>query len=223
MKILLMEDNPRVMETLVDYLELEGMETDCAYNGGEALARLREERFDVIVADIMMPGLDGISAVRRMREELHCTAPIIFLTARDSLEDKTDAFNAGGDDYLIKPFAMEELLLRIRALGRRGPLPDQQHLSAGVLDYDLEADVLRCAGQPLKLTPVQKQIMRILIQRAPAVVRRAEIEAAVWGDEIPPRDALRTHIYAIRTALAQAGQQNLLLTLHGQGYRLVID
>lgn len=221
MRILLMEDDANVMETLVDYLALAGLEVDCAYNGKQALTRLAEARFDVVVADIMMPGLDGITAVKQMRKQRLTSAPVIFLTARDALEDKTAAFDAGGDDYLVKPFALKELLLRIRALGRRGRLADAETLQVGPLTYRIESEEVSCHADVLRLTPLQKKILFLLMQRAPAVVPREDVESALWPGEDPPRDALRSHVYALRTALNKAGAGAILQTLHGKGYRLV--
>ncbi|MDO6459132.1 response regulator transcription factor [Granulosicoccaceae sp. 1_MG-2023] len=223
MRVLLIEDDPGVMETLVDYLELSGLQPDCAYNGKQALERLREERFDVIVADIMMPGPDGISTVRQIREQQLSSAPVIFLTARDSLQDKTAAFGAGGDDYLVKPFALEELLLRIQALGRRGVLAANTTLQVGGLRYSSATDALDFDGTTLQLTSLQARILRLLMQRAPAPVTREELESDLWPNDEPPRDALRSHIYAIRKTLSAAGAGEMLLTLHGKGYRLVKD
>ncbi|MGS0727968.1 response regulator transcription factor, partial [Shewanella sp. 0m-11] len=120
MKVLIVDDSHNLSETIADYLELEGMVIDCAYHGEAAINLLSENSYDVIIMDIMMPKLDGISAVRKLREDLYCNTPILFLTAKDSLEDKVAAFKAGGDDYLLKPFAMEELSLRLHALSNRG-------------------------------------------------------------------------------------------------------
>ena len=223
MRILLMEDDAKVMETLVDYLELAGLEVDCAYNGKQAITRLTEARFDVLVADIMMPGMDGISVVKQVREQRLTSAPIIFLTARDELEDKTAAFDAGGDDYLVKPFALEELLLRIRALGRRGRLPEAETLQVGPLTYRIESEELSCHADLLRVTPLQKKMLILLMQRAPAVVPREDVESVLWPEEDPPRDALRSHVYALRTALSKVGEGAMLQTLHGKGYQLVCD
>ena len=119
MKVLIVDDSHNVAETIADYLELEGMVIDCAYHGEAALKLASENHYDVIIMDIMMPKLDGISAVRKLREEVQCPTPILFLTAKDRLDDKIAAFQAGGDDYLVKPFAMQELSLRLNALASR--------------------------------------------------------------------------------------------------------
>ncbi len=119
MKILIVDDNHQIVETIADYLELEGMTVDCAYHGQAALTFVENNHYDVIIMDIMMPKIDGIAAVQKIRNEIYCGTPILFLTAKDTLEDKVAAFKAGGDDYLLKPFAMEELCLRLYALANR--------------------------------------------------------------------------------------------------------
>ncbi|MDO2948720.1 response regulator transcription factor [Aeromonas simiae] len=220
MKILLVEDNPQVMETILDYLELAGHTVDCAYHGQAALQRLAEQRFDVIIMDVMMPRLDGLSAVTRLREEGIAT-PVIFLTARDSLEDKLAGFRAGGDDYLVKPFAMEELEVRLQALALRGPRGDVGQISVGDLTLDPACGRAERAGIELRLGKIPFRILTLLARRAPAVVSRQEVLDTIWGDEEPDSDALRSHIYALRGALDKPFDTPMLETVHGQGYRLV--
>lgn len=220
MKILLVEDNPQVMETILDYLELAGHTVDCAYHGQAALQRLAEQRFDVIIMDVMMPRLDGLSAVTRLREEGIAT-PVIFLTARDSLEDKLAGFRAGGDDYLVKPFAMEELEVRLQALSLRGPRGDVGQISVGDLTLAPACGRAERAGIELRLGKIPFRILALLARRAPAVVSRQEVLDTIWGDEEPDSDALRSHIYALRGALDKPFDTPMLETVHGQGYRLV--
>ncbi|QFI53373.1 response regulator transcription factor [Aeromonas simiae] len=220
MKILLVEDNPQVMETILDYLELAGHTVDCAYQGQAALQRLAEQRFDAIIMDVMMPRLDGLSAVSRLREEGIAT-PVIFLTARDSLEDKLAGFRAGGDDYLVKPFAMEELEVRLQALALRGPRGDVGQISVGDLILDPACGRAERAGIELRLGKIPFRILTLLARRAPAVVSRQEVLDTIWGDEEPDSDALRSHIYALRSALDKPFDTPMLETVHGQGYRLV--
>lgn len=216
--MLLVDDNRQVMATMADYLGANQVQVDFAYHGQAALQLLQQASFDVIVMDIMMPRLDGISTVSQIRQQLHCQTPILFLTAKDSLTDKEAAFAAGGDDYLVKPFALRELLLRLQALVRRGQLPLMQQLTFGDLRLDLTTLVATQDGRALKLSRLQTQILKILLQKAPALVERDYLTAQIWGDEEPASDALRSHIYAIRQALRG---QTQLETLHGQGYKLV--
>ncbi|RJX73845.1 DNA-binding response regulator [Vibrio sinensis] len=220
MKVLIVDDSHNVAETIADYLELEGMTIDSAYHGESALKLVSEHHYDVIIMDIMMPKMDGISAVTKLRKELFCNTPILFLTAKDGLEDKIAAFEAGGDDYLMKPFAMQELSLRIRALASRGPRQDIGKLIFADISVDVQTNEVQRGGQPIKLSRIQKKILKVLLRQAPAVVSRQEVIEAVWGDESPSSDALRSHIYGLRSALNKGFEQSRLETIHGQGYRI---
>ena len=220
MKILVVEDSPQVAETVMDYLELAEHKVNCTYHSQAALQLLAEQRFDVIIMDVMMPRLDGLRTVERLRSDGIAT-PVLFLTARDSLEDKLAGFKAGGDDYLVKPFAMEELEVRLQALALRGPRSDMGALAFGELEVDPAAGRATRAGVELKLGKIPFQILTLLVRRAPQLVTRQEVLDTVWGDEEPDSDALRSHIYALRNALDKPFPSPMLETLHGQGYRLV--
>ncbi|ASJ73608.1 response regulator transcription factor [Granulosicoccus antarcticus] len=221
MRILIIEDSQQIMETVVDYLELEGLECDCAYDGQQALALAATECFDVIVADIMMARLDGVSAVRQMREKLKVLTPVIFLTARDSLADKQAAFEAGGDDYLVKPFAMQELLLRIHALARRREVATVRKVEFLGVCCNLSTHEIFWQGRPVKLGRLQRQVLAHLLQQAPAMVSREALIEAVWGDQPPATDSLRSHVYGLRTSLKSANIPISVETVHGEGYRLI--
>ncbi|WP_221800943.1 response regulator transcription factor [Oceanobacter mangrovi] len=223
MKVLIVDDNRQVLSTLLDYLEVSGIEADCAYHGEAALQRLREESFDVIVMDIMMPRLDGIETVRALRSEMKVATPLLFLTARDSLDDKTAAYQAGGDDYLIKPFAMEELVMRLQALHRRGAPRSMSLLSAGDLQFDTRTGQLSRAGQPIRLSRIQTDIVRLLLEQFPQLVSRQQIIERVWGEDEPDSDALRSHMYGVRQALHKSFAAARLITVHGKGYRLCVE
>ncbi|BAC93828.1 putative two-component response regulator [Vibrio vulnificus YJ016] len=220
MKILLVDDNHNVAETIADYLELESITIDCAYHGEAALRLIETNHYDVIVMDIMMPKLDGISTVKKLREDYLCGTPILFLTAKQGLDDKIAAFTAGGDDYLLKPFAMQELSLRLHALANRGPRQDIGVLKFSDITLDVKTEQVERQGQQIKLSRIQTRILKLLMKRAPAIVSRVEVIESVWGDEPPGSDALRSHIYGLRTALDKGFSESRLETIHGQGYRL---
>ncbi|WP_027253371.1 response regulator transcription factor [Photobacterium halotolerans] len=220
MRVLVVEDNHKISETIADYLELEGMETDFAFHGEAALALVAESHYDVIIMDIMMPRADGITTVQKLRRELFCNTPILFLTAKDGLDSKVAAFNAGGDDYLLKPFAMEELTLRLRALASRGPRQDIGTLSYADIMMNPQTEEVTRNGQPIKLSRIQFKILWLLLRQAPAIVSRQEVIDAVWGEDAPPSDALRSHVYSLRNALDKGFETSRLETIHGKGYRL---
>lgn len=220
MKVLIVDDNHNIAETIADYLELEGMTIDCAYHGEAALNLVKENHYDVIIMDIMMPKLDGISAVKKLREEQFCNTPILFLTAKDQLEDKIAAFKAGGDDYLLKPFAMEELCLRLYALSNRGPRQDIGELKFADITINTRTDEVKRAETEIKLSRIQLKILKLLMRQAPSIVSRQEVIESIWGDETPSSDALRSHIYGLRNALDKGFETSRLETIHGQGYRI---
>ncbi|HIF9458191.1 TPA: response regulator transcription factor [Photobacterium damselae] len=220
MKVLIVDDNHNIAETIADYLELEGMTIDCAYHGEAALNLVKENHYDVIIMDIMMPKLDGINAVKKLREEQFCNTPILFLTAKDQLEDKIAAFKAGGDDYLLKPFAMEELCLRLYALSNRGPRQDIGELKFADITINTRTDEVKRAETEIKLSRIQLKILKLLMRQAPSIVSRQEVIESIWGDETPSSDALRSHIYGLRNTLDKGFETSRLETIHGQGYRI---
>lgn len=221
MNVLIVEDSQQIMETLTDYLEMEGMTVDCAYHGQAALQLIQQSSYDVIIMDIMMPKLDGIAAVQQIRQQYLCQTPILFLTAKDTIQDKTAAFEAGGDDYLVKPFAMKELLLRLEALSKRGFRQDLTRLTLADIVFDAVTGKVTRGDEPLKLSRIQLKILKLLMQKSPALVSKQYLLDEIWGDDEPPSDALRSHIYALRTAIDSGRDEPLLETVHGQGYRLV--
>ena len=170
--------------------------------------------------DITMPRLDGISAVKAIRSELALNTPILFLTARDAIQDKEAAFGAGGDDYLVKPFSLRELVLRLDALVSRGQRATSKNLQAGELSYDLYSHKVYRQGNALKLTKKQTQIVHLLMRQHPKPVTKAQILQTLWGDEEPESDALRSHMYMLRNAIDKPYEHKMLVTEYGQGYRL---
>lgn len=180
MKVLIVDDNHNVAETITDYLELEGVEVDCAYHGEAAIQYVGQFHYDAIIMDIMMPKIDGISTVKKLRHELGCNIPILFLTARDTLEDKIQAFEAGGDDYLLKPFAMQELSLRLKALASRGPRQDIGKLTFADIHIDVGTKEAFRQGKGIKLSHIQFEILRVLLRQAPAIVSRQSVIESVW-------------------------------------------
>jgi DNA-binding response OmpR family regulator len=146
--------------------------------------------------------------------------PILMLTARDALDDRLQGLNVGADDYLIKPFALSELVARIEAILRRSQGSRKRQLKVADLLYDLDTLHVSRAGQPLKLNPIGLKLLALLMQKSPAVIRREALEEALWGDDCPDSDSLRSHIHQLRQVLDKPFPTPLLHTLHGVGYRL---
>lgn len=223
MRILLVEDNRDILANLADYLELKGYSVDCAQDGLSGLHLAVGNHYDLIVLDIMLPGLDGYSLCRRLREEARSSVPVIMLTARDQLDDRLQGFNAGADDYLLKPFALSELAARIEAVLRRSQGGVRRLLQVADLSYDLDTLEVSRAGQRLKLNPLGLKLLALLMQRSPHVLRREALKEALWGDDCPDSDSLRSHIHQLRQTIDKPFPTPLLHTVHGVGYRLADD
>jgi len=220
MHLLIVEDNPDLLENLSDFFEARGHVVDLAYNGLAGLRFARENRYDVIVLDLMLPGMDGLEVCARLRSE-ECDTPILMLTARDTLGDKLKGFDCGADDYLVKPFALTELEARITALLRRGRgQAARVRLTVEDLSFDLDRLRVERAGRRIELGPIPMRILELLMRRSPAVVRREELERAVWGNDPPDSDALRAHMHALRSAVDRETSVPLVHTLRGIGYQL---
>ena len=227
--LLLIEDNEDILANLYAFLEPMGYELDCARNGKTGLSMAIEQHFDCIVLDVMLPGLDGVSLCRRLRQEHKCATPVIMLTARDAVADRVTGLEAGADDYLVKPFAFRELEARIRALLRRGRLQSATGMDRGGLwtcaDLTLNEEEHWAArqGRRLRLSPTGFRILKELLRVAPGLVRRQHLEQLLWGDEPPEGSALRTHIHELRRELDKPFGLPLLHTVPHVGYRLSPD
>lgn len=220
MRILVIEDNRDILANVLDYLELKGYTVDCAQDGLSGLHLAASGQYDLILLDIMLPGIDGYQVCERLRRGAGSETPIIMLTARDSLDDRLQGLNSGADDYLLKPFALSELVARIEAVLRRTQGSRKRQLQVGDLIYDLDTLGVSRAGKPLRLNPIGYKLLAILMQKSPAVVRREFLENALWGDDLPESDSLRSHIHQLRQALDKPFDKPLLHTIHGVGYRL---
>jgi len=219
-RILVIEDNRDILANVLDYLQLKGFSVDCAQDGLSGLHLASTGHYDLIVLDIMLPGIDGYQVCKRLREDGRNEVPILMLTARDALDDRLQGLQAGADDYLIKPFALSELVARIEAILRRSQGSRKRQLKVADLVYDLDTLHVSRAGQPLKLNPLGLKLLAVLMQKSPAVVRREALEDALWGDDCPDSDSLRSHIHQLRQVLDKPFASPLLHTLHGVGYRL---
>ena len=221
LSILLVEDHRQLAQTVVEFLEQEGATVDYAGNTSLARELVQEHHYDLMLLDVMLPGEDGYSFCQYLRKDLALDLPVIFMTARDQLEDKLEGFDRGGDDYIVKPFALPELAARVSALIRR----QRREVTANTLQVaDLELDParqeVRRDGQLLKLSPTAFRILRILMRESPKVVSREQLEHELWGDLVPDSDALRSHLYNLRKAVDKPFEHALLETLPGVGFSI---
>ena len=220
-RILIVEDNPDLAENISDFFESQGHLLDFAMDGIGGLHLALTEEYDVIILDIMLPRMDGLTFCRKLREADGKRTPVLMLTARDTLSDKLEGFEAGADDYLVKPFELEELAARIHALVRRSDPWESMILQVADLEVDIGKRQAHRAGRPIELNRVCMKILTILMQASPNVVPRKELTHVLWGDMPPDSDALRTHIYTLRQAIDKNFKNHLIHTVHGVGYKLV--
>lgn len=220
MHILLIEDHQDLAENITEYFEARGDRIDCAADGIAGLQLASGTPADVIVLDLMLPGLDGLSVCSRLRErQVH--TPILMLTAKDLLTDKITGFEAGADDYLVKPFSLIELAARLNALVRRAAQSSSSKvIEIAGLKFDTNTLSAERDGIPIKLNPSTRRILSVLMLNTHRVVTREELEQLLWGNEPPEGDVLRAHMHALRNAIDKGFKQRLLHTIHGTGYRI---
>lgn len=221
MRILLVEDHADIAENIGDYLEGKGHIIDFAMDGLGGMHLALTHTYDVIILDIMLPGMDGLTLCRKLRQEAHNQTPVLMLTARDTLSDKLHGYGAGTDDYLVKPFAMQELEARVQAIVRRKEPEMNRVLQVSNLELDTGSMMVCRAGRPIAINRSGLKILKILMQAYPNMVTRSELENALWGDTLPGSDSLRSHIYALRRKIDRPFKKPMLETVHGIGYRLV--
>ena len=222
LRILLVEDQAELAASIIDFLERQGHRLDYAADGSRGLDLALAHTFDVVLLDLRLPRIDGLEVCRRIRATADRHLPILMLTARDTLDDKIAGFDAGADDYLTKPFALEELLLRCNALGRRYQLHEAHRIELGELTIDRRRRTAHRGGQPLDLHNTPFDILVALAEAYPAVMTRSELAERIWGDAPPASDALATHIYSLRQTLDRPFESPMLKTIHGVGLRLEI-
>jgi len=220
MRILVIEDNSDIAANLWDFLEERGHTVDFAADGVTGLHLAVVNDFDAIVLDLNLPGMDGLEVCRKLRQDARKQTPVLMLTARDALESKLDGFEAGADDYLVKPFALQEVDARLAVLLRRGKGPQSRILNVADLEYNLDTLEVRRQGRLLQLNPTALKILQSLMESSPSVVTRQELETRVWGEELPDSDSLRVHIHGLRAAVDKPFPKPLIQTRHGIGYRI---
>lgn len=221
MRILIIEDNQDIAANLADYLESQGHTIDAAGDGITGLHLAVVNDYDVIILDLMLPGMDGIDVCKKIRTEALKQTPILMLTARDTVEEKLDGFLVGADDYLVKPFSMRELHARLQVLSRRqlqSTIDNKLHVSD--LELDLGTMRVKRGGVVIELAPIGKKLLEELMRFSPQLVRRHKLEHIIWGDMPPDSDALRAHMHNLRRSIDKPFAKQLLQTERGLGYRL---
>jgi two-component system response regulator MprA len=227
-RILIVDDEPAVREALNGSLTFEGYETAVASDGAEALERIEKDQPDLVVLDVLMPRMDGLTACRRLRAQ-GCHVPVLMLTARDMVGDRVTGLDAGADDYLVKPFELDELLARIRALLRRSALAGGAAAGAGqetVLSFagvrmdTLTREVTR-DGVALDLTRTEYMLLEMLLAHPRQVLTREQILESVWGfDFEPASNSLDVYVMYLRRKTEFGGRPRLIHTVRGVGYVL---
>jgi DNA-binding response OmpR family regulator len=221
MRVLIIEDNPDIAANLGDYLEDHGHTVDFAGDGVTGLHLAVVNNFDAIVLDLALPGMDGLEVCRKLRSDAGKDTPVLMLTARDRLEDKLAGFDTGADDYLVKPFELQEVEARLKVLASRGRRRSPRELKVGELSYNLDTLNVKRGDTEIYLNPIGLKLLQCLMEASPNVVSRADLELEVWGEEMPDSDSLRVHIHSLRSAIDKPFGSNMIQTRHGIGYRLV--
>ncbi|MDQ2983575.1 MAG: response regulator transcription factor [Actinomycetota bacterium] len=221
MKILVVDDERAVRESLRRALELEGYEIDLAEDGDEALGRLEAEQPDAVILDVLMPGVDGLEVCRRIRST-GSKLPVLMLTARDAVENRVEGLDAGADDYVTKPFALEELLARVRALLRRtGDGADDGVLRFADLELDPGTREVRRNGKPIELTRTEFSLLELFLRNPRQVLTRSIIFERVWGYDFGfASNSLDVYIGYLRRKTEAGDKPRLIQTVRGVGYAL---
>ncbi len=220
--VLLIEDHADIAEMVGAYLENREYIIDYAADGITGLHLAVSNEYDAIILDLMLPGMDGLEVCQKIRDDAKSDVPIIMLTARDTLQDKINGLDKGADDYLIKPFAIQELEARLRSLIRRysGDIR-KEILSVGELSIDTSTLKVQRGDKELAITPIGLKILSVLMRASPAVVSRRELERQVWGDILPDSDTLRSHLYNLRKIVDKPFEKKILLTVQGNGFKII--
>jgi DNA-binding response OmpR family regulator len=221
MRILVVEDDVQLAEVLTEALTDLQYAVDAVRDGETAWTWFETIAYDLLVLDVTLPKLDGVSLCRRLRDRNY-TTPILMLTARDTVADKICGLDAGADDYVVKPFDLQELLARVRALLRRGPLTTTPELIWGNLRLNPSTYEATYNQQPLPLTPKEYALMELLATNGRRVLSRVGIIERIWNlDNSPTEETVKSHIKSLRFKLRGAGApEDFIETVHGLGYRM---
>lgn len=220
MRILVVEDEKPLADALTEILSQNRYHVDAVYHGSNGLEYARSKIYDLILLDIMLPGIDGLSILKTLRKE-HITTPVIILTAKSEVSDIIAGLDAGSDDYLAKPFSTGELLARIRALSRRGASYHEEILSLGDLVFNKNTMELCCGSDSLKLGLKESQLMELLLNNAGRIMPKSLLIEKIWGlDSNAEYNNIEVYISFLRQKLASLGTNTQIRTIRGVGYAL---
>ena len=215
MVVLVVEDNRTLAANIIEFLEAHEFECDFADNGNLGLKLALNQKFNAIILDVMLPGVDGMTICEELRAA-GINTPVIILTARDTLEDKLQGFRVGTDDYLVKPFDLPELVARLQVLTKRTKRSDVK-LKLGDLVMDTDLREVTRADQKIELNNACWKILEALLIASPKVLTRHEIEQTIWPEQIPDSDVLKSHIYKLRQLIDKPFDRQLIHTIRGVG------
>ena len=225
LQLLLVEDDIDLATAVIDYFELEKIKCDHAANGLSGFNLIKSNHYDVVILDLNMPKMNGLEVCETLRSQ-GIDVPILMLTAKDTLDDKLQGFSKGADDYLVKPFAMEELIARVQVLSRRRS-GETKKVSACGLELDCKQQMITRDSIPLKLSPTSFKILETLILASPNPVSRDKLIRNVWGDQQPDSNSLKVHMFNLRKVVDgnsdntyKPSHQKLVHTLIGHGFVL---
>lgn len=217
--ILVVEDNEDVRKNIVEFLELKKFKTDNTDDGLKALGLTLVNSYDLILLDVMIPGLDGVSVCEQLRKRMDPT-PVIFLSAKDTVQDRIDGLSVGADDYIVKPFSLSELLLRINAVLRRTKKELSPLLTVGPLTLNAETKQVFRNNEEIRINPTGFKILHFLMSRSPSIVSREELEKEIWGFNRVASDALRAQIHLLRQLIDKPFKEQLIHTRQGFGWSI---
>jgi len=215
LNVLVVEDEQDLANGIMDYLQLENIDSDYAANGQVGLNLASQNPFDVILLDINLPLMNGLQVCEALRAE-GVDIPVLMLTARDTVDDKLAGFQAGTDDYLVKPFDMQEMVARVRSLAKRRSAQAKK-LKLADLEVDLLAKTAKRQGQQLELTPTGWKLLEVLMRASPDVVSKEVLEQSVWGEDLPDTNALKVHLFRLRNKVDKPFVVPLIHTIPNHG------
>lgn len=221
-RVLLVEDHIALAQNMIDYFQGSDLEIDFASDGLTALQLLSSNQYDIIILDLGLPGVDGYDICTRLRKDLRSPTPIIIMSAEGQLSSKERCFELGADDYLVKPFKLKELELRVLAIHRRANHSQTPMVSVGTLSYDPGTLTLQRKGQgSIELNGKAAEILELIMRKHPNFISYEDLRYQIWGGRDIGTNVIRTHIYSLRKLISAHDKTPIIETLHGKGVRLV--